>query len=88
MQPKKEKAVLGYPHIEQLLETENFDGINQSFAKAYDSLQTIMNERGSGLKKQKDARKAMKAYELTTDMIKELLKVKYQLLKPRDGKAS
>lgn len=86
MNPKKEKPQLGYPHIEQLLESENFEGINQSFTRVYDSLQVVMADRGAGLKKQKDARKAMRAYELTTDMIKELLKVKYQILKQRGEK--
>lgn len=75
-QPK----TLGYQKIEELLESENFDGLNQSFGEAYQKLQAIMDDKGAGLKKHKEARKAMQAYELTTDLIKELLKLKYQIL--------
>lgn len=84
-QPAKESA-LGYPLIENLLETEKFDALNKSFADAYQRLETIMLDREAGLKKQKEARKAMRSYELTTDLIKELLKVKYQLLKAKEKK--
>lgn len=84
-QPAKESA-LGYPLIENLLETEKFDALNKSFADAYQRLETLMMDREAGLKKQKEARKAMRAYELTTDLIKELLKIKYQLLKAKEKK--
>ena len=77
---------LGYPMIEGLLETENFEGVNKSFAEAYDKLSKIHLDKGAGLKKQKGARKAMVAYELTTQMIQELLRFKYQLLEAQKMK--
>lgn len=80
------ESALGYPLIENLLETEQFDVLNKTFADAYQRLETIMMDREAGLRKQKDARKAMRAYELTTELIKELLKVKYQLLKAKEKK--
>lgn len=84
--PKKQPKVttLGYPHIEQLLETENFEVINKSFAEAYDKLEVIMKDRSAGLKKQKDAQKSMQAYELTVELINELLKIKREIAKQRE----
>lgn len=82
-----QKSTLGYPHIEALLENENFDGINKSFLDAYASLEKIMKDRSGGMKKQKGAQKAMKAYELTTDLFNELLKIKHQILKLREEEA-
>ncbi len=82
-----QKASLGYPHIEELLEKESFDGINKSFLDAYARLEKIMKDRSGGLKKQKGAQKAMKAYELTTELFNELLKIKYQILKYREEEA-
>ena len=84
-QPPAKESVLGYPLIESLLETEKFEALNKSFAEAYQKLETMMLDREAGLKKQKDARKAMRAYELTTDLIKELLKIKYQILKAKEN---
>lgn len=78
---------IGYPNIEELLETEGFDKINKSFSEAYDKLEIIMKDRAGGLKKQKGAQKAMKAYELTTELMNELLKIKYQIIKMRDEQA-
>lgn len=75
---------LGYPLIEELLNSENFDRLNKSFAEGYQKLEKIMLDRGVGIKKQKDARKAMRAYELTSDLIKELLKLKYQLQRDKE----
>lgn len=74
---------LGYPKVEQLIETEDFESINKSFAESYDKLEKIKEDRSGGLKKQKSAQKAMKAYEMTTQLMNELLQVKYQLVKMR-----
>ena len=71
---------LGYPLIENLLEKEDFDQINKSFGESYQKLHKIFMDPTSGLKKQKEARKIMEAYESTTDLIRELLKLKYQVL--------
>lgn len=75
---------LGYPQIEGLLETEQFEKINKSFADAYERLEKIKKDRSGGLKKQKAAQKAMQAYELTTKLINELLQIKYQIVKMRE----
>lgn len=79
-------SVLGYPVMEQLLETEDFGAVNQSFAAAYDKLEKIMNDRSGGLKKQKEAEVAMHAYELTVELIRELLRVKQELAESQKKK--
>lgn len=77
---KPEQPKQGYPHIEKLIETEDFDAVNQSISSEYKSLSAILDDKTAGLKKHKEARKAMKAYELTTDLLKELLKLKFAML--------
>lgn len=79
--PNKFKpSELGYPHIEKLIEFEQFDGINKSFAESYDKLEIIYNDASTPLKKKKAAEKAMKSYELTTQLINELLHLKKELV--------
>lgn len=74
---------LGYPQIEKLLDSEDFNRLNKSFGEAYHRLEVIQGDVSAGLKKQKAAGRALKAYELTTDLIKELLNIKYHLHKLR-----
>lgn len=71
---------LGYPKIEEILESENFEPINKSFSEAYDKLEIIHQDGSSGLKKQKAAKKAMQSYELTISLLNELIQLKYQLV--------
>lgn len=73
------KAVAQFPEIERLIETEDFDKINKSFTAAYDGLEKIAKGRG-GLGKSRDAKKAMKAIERVMDLMRELLKLKYQMI--------
>lgn len=77
---KNGKKVLsaGYPAVEALIDSENFDNINRAFEKAYLELDTI-NRKKRGLKKGRDAKKAMKAIEHVVDLFKELLSIKYRL---------
>ena len=80
--PEDAKASrLGYPTIEALLDSEDFDRLNKSFGEAYNKLSALLDNKSAGLKTQKEARAAMKAYELTTDLLKELLKLKYAMQK-------
>ncbi len=67
-----------FPQIERLIETEDFSKINASFQAAYGSLEKI-GRGGSGMGKSRDARKAMKAIERIMDLLRDLLKIKYQL---------
>ncbi|MBU0505187.1 MAG: hypothetical protein ABII18_10665 [bacterium] len=78
---------LGYPTIEKLLETEEFQKINESFGQAYSKLEAISQDSSAGLKKKKAATKAMQAYELTTELLNELLKIKYQIVQMRQAEA-
>ncbi|MBI2337219.1 MAG: hypothetical protein HYU97_10725 [Deltaproteobacteria bacterium] len=73
----------GYPRIERLVETEQFEELNESFGKVYQELEKI-SQLKSGLGKGKLAAKAMKAIDLTTELFKELLKIKYQMVEMAD----
>lgn len=70
--------MVGYPRIERLIDTEEFDSVNKSFATAYGELEKVARQK-AGLGKAKQAKKAMRAYELVMDLLKELLKLKYQM---------
>lgn len=70
--------MVGYPRIERLIDTEEFDSVNKSFASAYGELEKVARQK-AGLGKAKQAKKAMRTYELVMDLLKELLKLKYQM---------
>ena len=73
------KSATQFPEIERLIETEDFDRINKNFTAAYEKLEKIAKGRG-GLGKSRDAKKAMKAIERVMDLLRELLKLKYQMI--------
>lgn len=75
----EEAIAAQFPQIERLIETEDFSKINASFKAAYSSLEKI-GRGGGGMGKSKDARKAMKAIERIMDLLRDLLKIKYQLV--------
>lgn len=68
----------GYPAIERLIDTEEFEEINAAFETAYAELYDI-SKRKKGIKTQREAKKAMKALELTMELFRELLAIKYRL---------
>ncbi|MBN1282896.1 MAG: hypothetical protein JXA24_03900 [Proteobacteria bacterium] len=76
----------GYPAVERLIDTEDFDDINSAFERAYDELDGIYKKK-KGLKTQRDARAAMKSLELTLDLFRELLAIKYRLQEEAAKKA-
>ncbi|MFO1464580.1 MAG: hypothetical protein U1F66_12470 [bacterium] len=76
---QEEALTAGYPRIEKLIETEDFDAVNKSFGHSFEELEKIAKQK-SGLGKGKSAKKAMRSYELTMDLFKELLKLKYQMM--------
>jgi hypothetical protein len=68
----------GYPAIETLIDTEDFSKVNKAFETAY----TQLNENARvkrGLKKSREAKKAMRSIELTMNLFKELLEIKYRI---------
>lgn len=69
---------LGYPIIEKLIDSEDFVKVNQSMSQGYDTLERMLKQKG-GLKKQKSIRQALKAYDLSIDLLRFLLKTKYEL---------
>lgn len=68
----------GYPSIEALINTEDFDGVNSAFEIAYNSLAEQARTK-RGLKKSREAKKAMHAIELVMGLFKELLEIKYKI---------
>lgn len=77
--PSENNVVHQFPEIERLIETEDFDKINLSFTSAYDELEKLTKAKG-GFGKSKDAKKAMKAIERVMDLLRDLLKLKYQMM--------
>lgn len=83
--PKGEKLSAGYPAVEELIENEQFDPINQAFGDAYAQL-SEMAKKKTGLKTAKGAKAAMQAIDHVMELLKELLAVKYALLRQQEGK--
>ncbi len=77
----------GYPEVEKLIETEDFAEVNAAFEGAYAELVDV-SKRRRGLKTQREAKKAMKALELTMDLFRELLAIKYRLQEEMDKRAN
>ena len=75
-QPKYGQA--GYPMVEKLIDTEEFDEINEAFEAAYAELYDISKKK-KGFKTQRDAKRAMRALELSLELFRELLAIKYRL---------
>lgn len=78
--PSAKKDKLGYPMMEKLLETEDFNRINESMSRGYEQLEKMLSQKTGGLGKQKNLRKALKAYDLTIALLRELLKKKYEMI--------
>ena len=74
----KQVVSAGYPAVEKLIESEDFIEINKVFEKAYAELEEL-GKKKRGLKKGRDAKKAMLAIEHVMDLFKELLEIKYRL---------
>lgn len=78
-QPDRPKGpTAGYPEIECLIDSEDFSEINVKFKEAYDKLEELSRHK-RGLKKSREAKKAMKALDLVMDLFRELLTIKYRL---------
>ena len=75
---KPKGPTAGYPEIEHLVDTEDFDEVNEKFQEAYNELEAVAKQK-RGLKKSREAKKAMKAIDLTMDLFRELLTIKYRL---------
>lgn len=85
---KKSNTLLGYPIIEKLVQTEDFSKVNESVSGCYDTLEKMLKNKTGGLKRQKGIRSALKAYDLTIDLIRELLKTKYDLMRQNQQKGA
>lgn len=77
--PKGKALTAGYPAIEQLIDSEDFGHFNEVFEKAYNELVEQAKIK-RGLKKSREAKKAMRSIELVMELFKELLEIKYRLL--------
>lgn len=68
----------GYPNVEKLIDTEDFDAINLAFENAYAELYEVSRHK-KGFRAKSDTKKVMRAMELTMDLLRELLAIKYRL---------
>ncbi len=75
---KSSTEKLGYPIMEGLIETEDFTKVNATMSACYDLLERQLKQKG-GLAKQKKIRQSLQAYDLTIDLIRFLLKMKYDM---------
>ena len=82
--PEGEKLSAGYPAVEELIDSERFDSVNKAFGDAYAQLSEIIKKK-NGLKSVKEAKIAQKAIDLVMEVLKELLAVKYTLLRQQEG---
>ncbi len=82
--PQGEKISAGYPAVEDLIETEQFDAVNKAFGDAYGQLTEIAKKK-KGLNAVKGAKAAMLAIDHVMELLKELLAVKYALLRQNEG---
>lgn len=76
--PKGRVVSAGYPAVEDLIDSEDFDQLNKTFERVYATLDGVARTKG-GLKKKTEARKAMQAIEVVMDLLRELLAIKYKL---------
>lgn len=76
--PEGKALSAGYPGIEALIDSENFDVLNATFEQAYQQLGEVARHK-RGLRKSREARKAMKSIERVMDLFRELLAIKYRL---------
>lgn len=75
---RESKPLTSYPAVERLIDSEEFGPVNKAFETAYKELGEFQQKK-KGLKKSRDAKKAMTAIEHVVDLFKELLKIKYEL---------
>mgnify|MGYP000861573436 FL=1 len=76
----------GYPAVEKLIDTEDFSDLNDAFEAAYAELFELSRQK-KGMKTQRDTKKAMRSLELTMDLLRELLAIKYRLQEEASRKA-
>lgn len=67
-----------YPAIEKLIDSEDFGVFNGNYGRAYEELEKISKRKGLGASR--NAKKAMKAIENVMDLMKYLLRLKYQYM--------
>ncbi|MBI2083125.1 MAG: hypothetical protein HYT76_06105 [Deltaproteobacteria bacterium] len=83
--PKPPIPEARYPEITKLLETEDFNRVNKNFMATFQALEKMSKMKG--LKKASDARKGMKAIERVMDLLRELLKKKYEIMEKNGNSA-
>lgn len=76
--PETPKPSLGYPNVEKLIDSEDFNQVNRIFNETYEKLEKISKDK-RGLGKGKEAKKGMRALEKCSELLKELLQMKYRL---------
>jgi len=83
---KSPEVPLSYPIIESLVQSEDFSKVNTSVTGCYETLEKMLKNKTGGMSKQKKIRAALKAYDLTIDLLRQLLKTKYDLIRQKQEK--
>lgn len=77
---KKSRALIGYPILEKLIDSEDFSKVNPSMTSCYAQLERMGKNKTGGLSRQKKIHQILKAFDLTVDLIRVLLKTKYEMI--------
>ncbi len=80
---QKINSQTGYPLIEKLIDSEDFDDINAAFEVGYHELYAISSQK-KGFRTKRDVKRAMRSLELCMELFSELLAIKYELQKEFD----
>ena len=75
---------LRYPALEKLIESEEFDELNEIFLGSYEKLEKITKGKGDVARK-KAAKKAMRSLELTMNLLRDFMRMKDELFQPENS---
>ena len=76
---------MGFPSLERLVEQDSYDEFNKVMLESYDELEKIIQSKGGDAMRRKAAKKAMRAMELTMNLLRDFLQVKDELMRNQKG---
>ena len=71
-----------YPAVEALIESGDFKALNASFKETYDKLEHVVKD-GKGFGRVTQAKKAIRALELSADLLRHLVQIKHAIAEKR-----
>ena len=79
---QKTAPIPGHPAIEAIVSSGDLSAVDTSFKQADGRLDTVIRE-AKGFGKAREAKKAVHAFELTIDLLRQLIQVKSALAEKR-----